>query len=245
MKTKWQLVLCVGLVLLLTSSVVGCAKEPEPATTSETTPSPTQTPPSAPTQQLYNLIISIIPQEAGEVVAYPKYGYEPESQVRLTSVSAIGYTFDRWEGDISGSTNPITITMDSDKNIIAHFNSEPVFGVVYPVRTTGKYGYVSHIGFTLFNDSSETITIEEVRVIDYTGHIAVEISDEQRYRYDWVSIADIWGNRRINPNRSLSASIGLFETLREYTSDHISVEWFCVDTDGVPFKVSAIYWVEP
>jgi len=32
-----------------------------------------------------------------------------------------GYEFDHWSGDISGSVNPKVVSMDSDKNITAHF----------------------------------------------------------------------------------------------------------------------------
>ena len=39
----------------------------------------------------------------------------------LTAVPAPGYSFDRWSGDASGTDNPTTITIDSNKSVVAHF----------------------------------------------------------------------------------------------------------------------------
>ncbi len=41
--------------------------------------------------------------------------------VTITAEPASGWSFDYWNGDASGSENPITITMDSDKTIYAYF----------------------------------------------------------------------------------------------------------------------------
>jgi uncharacterized repeat protein (TIGR02543 family) len=42
--------------------------------------------------------------------------------VTLTANPASDYGFDRWSGDLTGSTNPTTIVMDEDKAITAHFH---------------------------------------------------------------------------------------------------------------------------
>ena len=41
--------------------------------------------------------------------------------VNLTAIASEGYEFDHWSGNLSGSENPITLTMDSDKEITAEF----------------------------------------------------------------------------------------------------------------------------
>ncbi|MGH3054490.1 MAG: InlB B-repeat-containing protein, partial [Gaiellaceae bacterium] len=41
--------------------------------------------------------------------------------VTLTAVPDAGYHFVGWSGDLSGSTNPVTITMSADKNLTATF----------------------------------------------------------------------------------------------------------------------------
>jgi hypothetical protein len=43
------------------------------------------------------------------------------SELSLTAIPDDGYEFNGWSGDISGSENPVSIVMDSDKGIIAIF----------------------------------------------------------------------------------------------------------------------------
>lgn len=70
--------------------------------------------------QQYTLTINVI--GAGDVQLDPPGGvYDPNTVVTLTAIAAAGYEFDSWEGDLSGSTNPETITMNSDKNVVARF----------------------------------------------------------------------------------------------------------------------------
>jgi len=45
------------------------------------------------------------------------------TQVQVTAVPDSGYQFSVWTGDATGTTNPITITMDADKTITASFTS--------------------------------------------------------------------------------------------------------------------------
>jgi len=88
---------------------------------------PAETPPTSPPteQQTYTLSVSVSPSGAGSVS--PSSGqYESGAQVTLTSTPASGYTFDYWDGDASGSSATIIITMDSDKSVIARFKvTEP------------------------------------------------------------------------------------------------------------------------
>lgn len=47
--------------------------------------------------------------------------YGPGTEVELTANASPGWHFWVWGGDASGSSNPTTITMDSDKSVTAHF----------------------------------------------------------------------------------------------------------------------------
>ena len=47
--------------------------------------------------------------------------YNYGTVLELTAVPNEGYVFDSWSGDVSSTDNPLTITMDSDKNITALF----------------------------------------------------------------------------------------------------------------------------
>jgi len=87
-----------------------------------TTPEAESPPISPPTeQQTYTLSVSVSPSGAGSVS--PSDGhYKEGTQVTLTATPANGYSFDYWGGEASGSSATITITMDSDKTVIAHFS---------------------------------------------------------------------------------------------------------------------------
>ena len=73
-----------------------------------------------PWERTYTLSVSVNPSQAGSVS--PAGGeYESSEQVTLTASPASGYTFDYWHGAASGSSNTVTITMNSDKTITACF----------------------------------------------------------------------------------------------------------------------------
>jgi len=73
-----------------------------------------------PTLELYSLNISISPSGIGAVVP-PGGEFQSGTQVTLTAVPAPGYQFAHWGGAASVTSLNITITMDSNKAIIAHF----------------------------------------------------------------------------------------------------------------------------
>ena len=96
----------------------------------------------------YRLNISIDPEGLGSVTLDPSGGRYPSGrEVELTAVPASGYAFDYWSGDLSGTSNPTTITIDSDKTVTAHFAEIPpapvpslgtewVYDVTYGAETT-------------------------------------------------------------------------------------------------------------
>lgn len=55
--------------------------------------------------------------------------YEGTS-VTLTAVPALGYKFQSWGGDLSGTTNPATVTMTANKNVTANFSLIPIYTLV-------------------------------------------------------------------------------------------------------------------
>ncbi len=55
-----------------------------------------------------------------------KATYDTGSTVQLTATPATGYQFDGWSGDASGTTNPVSVTMNSAKNITAQFSLMPI-----------------------------------------------------------------------------------------------------------------------
>ncbi|GAG20801.1 unnamed protein product, partial [marine sediment metagenome] len=49
------------------------------------------------------------------------YSYAANTLVTITAIPDTGYRFEYWSGDVSGTDNPITITIDENISIIANF----------------------------------------------------------------------------------------------------------------------------
>jgi hypothetical protein len=68
----------------------------------------------------YTLTTSVSPAGSGSVS--PSSGtYVSGTNVSLTATPASGWRFDHWGGNASGSSNPITITMNSNRSVTAYF----------------------------------------------------------------------------------------------------------------------------
>ena len=73
------------------------------------------------------ILNATVAQGNGRIAVSPNLGSYPEgTNVTLTAVADPGYYFDRWEGDVTGSENPVEITMDSNKSVQAYFKQNPV-----------------------------------------------------------------------------------------------------------------------
>lgn len=86
--------------------------------------------------KLYNLTITADPAEGGMV--YPaSQPFEPFEQIEIVAIPRQEWKFTGWSGDFTGSESPSTITMDKDKNIVAHFElrSYPLEIIVIPENT--------------------------------------------------------------------------------------------------------------
>ncbi|MES2374341.1 MAG: ice-binding family protein [Bacteroidota bacterium] len=72
----------------------------------------------------YGLTLTIVPTAGGSVSKNPdRASYDSGTTVVLTATANAGYTFTSWAGDATGSTNPLTVTMNSNKNIVANFTA--------------------------------------------------------------------------------------------------------------------------
>ncbi|CAL2093767.1 putative repeat protein (TIGR02543 family)/predicted secreted protein (Por secretion system target) [Tenacibaculum sp. 190524A05c] len=80
--------------------------------------------------------------------------YDDGTSVQLTATPASGYQFDGWSGDVTGTSNPVSITMDADKTVTAAFS--PIQRTL-TVNVTGN-GSVTPVSGTTFNDG-DTATL--------------------------------------------------------------------------------------
>jgi hypothetical protein len=79
-----------------------------------------------------------------------KTTYNNGDSVVLTPTANSGYEFTNWTGDATGNNNPLTVLMNSDKNIIANFTSTAVAvgpGVI-DLGTAGDFVLLSKAGIS-------------------------------------------------------------------------------------------------
>ncbi len=75
---------------------------------------------SPPSTEPVNLTVDVRGQ--GAVLRDPDLEiYQPGSDVILTAVPAAGYVFLNWGGEATGTQNPLTLTMNSDREVVATF----------------------------------------------------------------------------------------------------------------------------
>jgi len=71
------------------------------------------------TQHILNTYV--MPENAGEVI--PESGsYDKGSSITLEAKSDNNYEFTRWSGDVSDTSNPFTIILNSEMNVVAEFS---------------------------------------------------------------------------------------------------------------------------
>lgn len=76
------------------------------------------------TLNTYTLTVNVVNGSVSKTPDNARYNHG--SSVQLTATPATGYVFSSWSGDASGSANPLTVTMNADKNITANFTAIPV-----------------------------------------------------------------------------------------------------------------------
>lgn len=121
---------------------------------------------------------SSIDLTGGSIAVSPAPGsdgaYSKNTKVTFTATPAAGYRFDRWSGDVSGTANSITVTLNSDKNISAIF-----------IKTYNLTTLTSPIEGGSISPASGTY--------DEGANVTLTVTPAQGYRFDhWGG--DISGN---------------------------------------------------
>ena len=107
--------------------------------------------------RIYKLTTNVSPEGSGTITCVtsdpedaPRHPwYRSRTVVTLTATENSGYESVRWSGDLSGTENPITITMDSDKTVTANFT-------VFIVTVTSDYGSPNPpVGITAYPNGSQ------------------------------------------------------------------------------------------
>jgi hypothetical protein len=104
--------------------------------------------------RIYALAASVSPSGGGSV-SPPGGTYDENSSVIVAATPAAGYRFDHWSGDASGNTNPLTLNMNTAKNVTANFVK--VYALTALVDPTGG-GTVNPGSGSFVESSNVTLT---------------------------------------------------------------------------------------
>jgi len=106
------------------------------------------------TQNEYTLTIP--EDDGGTITITPEGPYHYGDVVLLTANTKVGYTFAGWNGDVTSTSNPVTLTMDADKTVTALFTpieytlDIPITGSGTVIRIPNKPTYHYHDRVQLF-----------------------------------------------------------------------------------------------
>lgn len=151
----------------------------------------------------YTLTVNVSPTGSGSVQVVPlKNNYVNPEQVTLTAQPGVDYAFIGWSGDASGSTNPLTITMNSNKSITAVFEStappppEDIYTLMVNVWPTGSGSVMVDPQKPLYaQDEQVTLT-----AIPASGNTFVDWTGDGNGATDNPLTITMWNNLSITAN---------------------------------------------
>lgn len=112
----------------------------------------------------YTLTVNAVNGTVAKAPDQPKYNHG--SSVVLTATPAAGYTFTSWSGDATGTTNPLTVSMNANKNITANFTAIPAN--TYTLTVTAVNGSVVKVADQPTYTSGSTVVLTATPAAGYT-----------------------------------------------------------------------------
>lgn len=152
------------------------------------------------TQNQYTLTITI--DGSGSVTKNPNQAtYSYGQVVTLTAVPGSGFMFSSWSGDLTGSQNPKTITMNGNKAVTAHFlDSAPpqISGVTRtnsnPLDTSPSFGWVNVSCTVTDNVAVSTVSLRIHRVSGSWNNVSMVARGAGQYYYRSTTAFSTAGN---------------------------------------------------
>ena len=153
------------------------------------------------TQNVYTLTVNVV---GNGVVNRNNTGpYVYGDVVELTAVLTVGWSFDHWSVDLSGSVSPATIVVDGNKVVNAIFTETGAHDVAITNVTTSKQGclpiptvcrgYTSTLFITVENHGNFTETVSiHAYVNSTTGQLLVGTENLTLNSGDSVVVTFVW-----------------------------------------------------
>jgi len=157
---------------------------------------------------------SVSPANSGTIL--PNSGsFDKNKQIDLAAIPAQGWEFKEWQGDVTGSENPMQITVDEAKNIMAIFTRKSFYladngiTILAPNAAIGDVGVVNGITYT--KRSVDQITPENAATTCTSGitNMDARFAGQENFNAD-ISHWDV---------SSVTSMSGLFNTALSFNQD--------------------------
>ena len=126
--------------------------------------------------------------------------YDPGTQVQISATPNQGYYFSGWTGSYTGTQNPYTITMDSDKTMTASFTATPPAQYTVSLSASPTAGgTVSQSGSGTYN-SGDSVTVTATPNSGYTftnwteGAGVTPVSSSNPYQFNITGTRNLVAN---------------------------------------------------
>jgi hypothetical protein len=152
------------------------------------------------TQNQYTLTVTI--DGSGSVTKNPDQAtYSYGQVVTLTAVANSGWAFSYWSGDLSGSQNPKTITMNGNKAVTAHFVDAMAPQISSVARTTSSpldtdpsYGWVNVSGTVTDNVAVSQVVLKIHTPSGSWNNVSMTTRTSGKYYYRSTTAFSAAGN---------------------------------------------------
>lgn len=166
--------------------------------------------------ETYDLTTSV----SGNGTINPSSGSIVQDSIQsIMAIPFIGYEFTGWGGALSGTTNPTTITMDTDKSVSATFAPIANFNAYeWNFNTDGNTENWTNIGSSsTIASGSNTIAIESSNAKIENTHLAIPTNDYAALEIRLKNLTNITGDSiypvKINAETASGASYRKLETM--------------------------------
>lgn len=112
----------------------------------------------------YTLTVNAVNGSVSKAPDQPNYNHG--SNVVLTATPAAGYVFSSWTGDATGTANPLTVNMTSNKTITANFTAIPVNS--YTLTVNAVNGSVTKVANQPTYTSGSTVVLTATPATGYS-----------------------------------------------------------------------------
>ena len=171
----------------------------------------------------YTVTVAATPADKGTVTKSPdKAAYNAGEEVTLAAAPVNGWVFAGWSGDVTGTTNPVTVTVDKNMNVTATFaqsftittSANPAEGgsvTLNPSKPTYQPGEqvevtaVANSGYGFTNWSGDLSGAEPSKTVTVNGNLNI-VANFSTAQYTFSATANGDGTVDWAPKKALYGS---------------------------------------